>query len=185
VQPYQHHTANIANSFSLTLLINLSYELNPFYINIQSNHNTKHNFLAFVQSHGHLRPSNFFIMDNASIHFAAATRHILLQLFEIYEIHYIFLPTYSPELNPCELVFAYVKHFICTHHTADRQVHLVLLDALSCLPYATLLRFYHHCVHIRDRITNKSFHTQINLSATVYCRNCCVLLAHSVSPPPP
>eukprot|EP00808_Paulinella_micropora_P019164 g62770.t1 len=49
---------------------------------------------------------------NAKIHHANAITPFLRALFQALNIKLVFLPTYSPELNPCELVFANVKQFM-------------------------------------------------------------------------
>ena len=48
-------------------------------------------------------------MDNAAIHFAKDIRDILTGLAAVFRVNLAFLPTYSPELNPDELVFQWVK----------------------------------------------------------------------------
>jgi hypothetical protein len=154
-QPYLHDSANIVDSFSITLLINLMNQQSLFYIDIHTNTNTKWDFFGFVAAAitaGHLVPGDFLIVDNALIHFADETRHDLLNLLDAHSVCYLFLPMYSPELNPCELVFAYVKCHICDHCTLNNQVHLLLLEALAVIPYHHLVRFYHHCVQIQDCI---------------------------------
>ena len=44
--------------------------------------------------------------DNAAVHTAANIQDFLLRVVEEWGVEIKFLPTYSPELNPCELVFA-------------------------------------------------------------------------------
>ena len=48
-------------------------------------------------------------MDNAAIYFARDIRETLVGMASVCRVHIMFLPTYSPELNPCELVFQWVK----------------------------------------------------------------------------
>ena len=45
-------------------------------------------------------------MDNAAI---KDIRDVLVGMAQVFRVHIMFLPTYSPELNPCELVFQWVK----------------------------------------------------------------------------
>ena len=47
----------------------------------------------------------FLVLDNASIHKGAAVAEALAEI----GVEPIYLPPYSPELNPCELVFGHVK----------------------------------------------------------------------------
>jgi transposase len=48
---------------------------------------------------------DIFIADNAKTHFSEDIVEALELLLAGSNVTLIFLPTYSPELNPCELVF--------------------------------------------------------------------------------
>lgn len=145
---------NLSDSFSLTLLTDLATPDNPFYIDIRSDSNSEEDFFNFVVAAvaaGRLANGDFFIVDNASIHFGRATRPRLRLLFARHGISYLFLPTYSPELNPCELVFAFVKNYIRAHRTPEFQLPQLLLQALTRLAYRQLVNMYVHCVNILER----------------------------------
>lgn len=58
-----------------------------------------------------LQRGDIIIVDNASIHHNEAER-LLSDFFHTRDIEYIFLPTYSPDFNPAELVFSKVKQVI-------------------------------------------------------------------------
>ena len=55
-----------------------------------------------------LRPGDLVVMDNLSSHKRARTR----ELIEAAGAAVLFLPPYSPDLNPIEMVFAKVKHLL-------------------------------------------------------------------------
>jgi len=55
-----------------------------------------------------MRCSAVVVMDNLSSHKRDATR----KLIEDAEAHVLFLPPYSPDLNPIEMVFAKVKQLL-------------------------------------------------------------------------
>ena len=55
-----------------------------------------------------LRPGDVVIMDNLSSH----KRHRVRELIEDANARLVFLPAYSPDLNPIELVFAKVKQLL-------------------------------------------------------------------------
>jgi hypothetical protein len=148
------NSGNLSDSFSLTLLTNLTTPDNPFYINIRSDSNSEEDFFNFVVAAiaaSHLVNGNFFIIDNASIHFSWATQPQLQLLFTRHGISYLFLPTYSPELNPCKLVFAFMKNYIHAHRTPEFQLPQLLLQALTRLAYHQLVNMYVHCVNILER----------------------------------
>lgn len=55
-----------------------------------------------------LRPGDVVVMDNLSSHKTATTR----QIIEAAGAELVFLPPYSPDLNPIELVFAKIKQLL-------------------------------------------------------------------------
>jgi len=55
-----------------------------------------------------LRPGHIVIWDNHKIHKSARTR----QLIESCGCQLLFLPTYSPDLNPIEQAFSKIKAFV-------------------------------------------------------------------------
>ncbi len=67
-------------------------------------------FVAFVEQVlvPDLRPGDVVIMDNLSSH----KRHRVRELIEDANARLVFLPAYSPDLNPIELVFAKVKQLL-------------------------------------------------------------------------
>jgi transposase len=55
-----------------------------------------------------LRPGDVVVMDNLSSHKRSATR----ELIEAAGAAVLFLPPYSPDLNPIEMIFAKAKHLL-------------------------------------------------------------------------
>ena len=72
-------------------------------------------FLEFV--HGNLIPNmlpfdgSIVVMDNCSIHHVQP----VLDAFNQAGIVVLFLPPYSPDMNPVENVFSYVKYYLKQH----------------------------------------------------------------------
>jgi transposase len=56
-----------------------------------------------------LRPGQVVLLDNLSVHKSAAARARI----EAAGAHLVFLPTYSPDMNPIEQAFAKVKQALC------------------------------------------------------------------------
>lgn len=89
-----------------------------------------------------LRPGDVVILDNLSSHKRERTR----QLIEQAGAELMFLPPYSPDLNPIEMIFAKIKQLLrslaCrTRQTLWRAMQSVLdqitpTDAANC---------FHHC----------------------------------------
>jgi transposase len=67
-----------------------------------------------------LRPGQIVIWDNYKIHKSAKTR----QLIETHGCQVIYLPTYSPDLNPIEEAFSKIKAFV-------RRAKVLVRDALD------------------------------------------------------
>jgi transposase len=55
-----------------------------------------------------LHPGQFVVLDNLSVHTSARAR----QLIEAAGCQLVFLPTYSPDLNPIEAIFAKLKSLL-------------------------------------------------------------------------
>jgi hypothetical protein len=62
-----------------------------------------------------LAPGDIFVVDNAKLHKAARIVQALGDALASVNVRLVFLPTYSPEFNPCELIFAQVKGYLRAH----------------------------------------------------------------------
>ncbi len=106
----------ISKRYTLTLMTSLS-DINPFPVlfSLREETNTADAFLEFVTfaiERHYLVDGDYLVIDNAPIHTATDELAVLVNLLETYNIRLIFLPTYSPELNPCELCFSFIKRTI-------------------------------------------------------------------------
>lgn len=87
-----------------------------------------------------LRPGDVVVMDNLGSHKGAAVRRAIRAA----GAHLLFLPPYSPDLNPIEQVFAKIKHLMRT--ASERTVNAVwkrlgtTLDSFSPQECANYLR---------------------------------------------
>ncbi len=90
-------------------------------------------FQAFVERVlvPELRPGDMVIMDNLSSHKRARIR----ELIESAGAKLIFLPPYSPDLNPIEMIFSKVKQLLrslaCRTRTALWNTMQSVLDAVT------------------------------------------------------
>jgi len=91
------------------------------------------------------------------------TFETLFDLCETAGVKLIFLPKYSPELDPCELVFQTIKMFIRNNRT-PRTFWLDVLQSLLTVTHAKMYSFYNHSI----RISNETIGTVMN--ATNYNR---------------
>lgn len=89
-----------------------------------------------------LRPGDVVVLDNLSSHKRAATR----KLIEAAGAVLIFLPPYSPDLNPIEMIFAKIKQLLrsiaCRTQAALWSAMQSVLDQVSAADAANCFR---HC----------------------------------------
>lgn len=101
-------------------------------------------FEAFVEQvlAPQLRGGDVVVMDNLSSHKRERTR----ELIEAAGATVLFLPPYSPDLNPIEMIFAKVKHLLrslaCRSREALWQTMQSVLDQISATDAANCFR---HC----------------------------------------
>ena len=73
-----------------------------------------------------LKPGQFVVMDNASFHKSAKTK----ELIESVGCRVIFLPPYSPDLNPIEKFWANMKRWIKNKLSVARGCITLLIHFL-------------------------------------------------------
>jgi transposase len=101
-------------------------------------------FEAFVEQVllPQLRPGDVVVLDNLSSHKRQRTR----ELIESAGAQLVFLPPYSPDLNPIELIFAKVKHLLrslaCRTREALWDAMQSVLDQVTASDAANCFR---HC----------------------------------------
>ncbi len=100
-------------------------------------------FEAFVERVlvAELKPGDVVVMDNLSSHKRQRTR----ELIESARAELVFLPPYSPDLNPIEMVFSKIKQLLrsLAHRTKDalwRSMQMVLdavtaTDSVNCFEH--------------------------------------------------
>jgi len=101
-------------------------------------------FESFVQQVlvGQLRPGDVVIMDNLSSHKRSRSR----QLIEAAGASLMFLPPYSPDLNPIEMIFAKIKQLLrslaCRTREALWQTMQSVLDKITP---SDAINCFNHC----------------------------------------
>ena len=84
------------------------------------------------------------ILDNASIH-GSDTYQILNAMLITKKVRLKFLLKYSPELNPCELIFVKIKHIIRNIRTSDNFIENIA-QAFQNITEKDIFAFYKHCL---------------------------------------
>ena len=85
-------------------------------------------------------------MDNAPIHRSAGQSVLFKTILNLAGISLIFLPTYSPELNPCELCFGKLKRFIRENRDHGLTIAQELTLSIPEITQHMMRNFYHKCI---------------------------------------
>lgn len=105
---------------------------------------TRTTFEAFLQDGllPVLERGSVLVLDNASIHRGGAIRELVEQA----GCSLLYLPPYSPDLNPIELAWSWIKNRVRTLAPRDddkRQNHIQ--DAAKKLPPSAATAWFKHC----------------------------------------
>lgn len=112
--------------------------------------NNQYTFADFVTSavaNNFLRRGDILVVDNAALHSGQDTYLYVRTMLQLNGITLIFLPTYSPELNPCELCFSIIKNFIKEARIEGGDLYFKMLLGINKVERDILINFYRHCIH--------------------------------------
>ena len=87
------------------------------------------------------------ILDNARVHGGADTYLFLKEVLDNADIEMVYLPAYSPELNPCELVFAYVKNCLRSSRQQDIPLFFEISCFFSMITVEQLIPMFNKCIN--------------------------------------
>jgi len=148
-----------SKSASITLLVSCTSD-NPIFYDYREESNTQFNHLDFVAAalaHGKLVPGDFYIVDNASVHGGRDTIEVLFSLLNAHGVHLLYLPKYSPELNPCELVFNVIKNRLRNYRDFTKPIWYEVLLSVSTITKAKVQSFFNNCLHISSIAKKMSY----------------------------
>lgn len=137
---------NIQERYSMTLLT--SFIGTPCFIEFRNESNTQFDFLTFIMQAiegEYIKQGDILVFDNASVHCGREIKELLQGLQNLVGFSLKLLPTYSPELNPCELVFNYVKTHLRYSYDENYTLKENAIIALSKVSSETMKKFYQHC----------------------------------------
>jgi len=98
-------------------------------------------------------PNSVIVMDNCRIHKAPS----IIQMIEERGMRVMFLPPYSPDFNPIELAFSFIKTHIrrfgpelqaAMDEKDDAQVSSLLIEAVFSVPLDDIYQFFGKCGYI-------------------------------------
>ena len=135
-------------TYSVSCLIGLHPSKNIFLTGREES-NDQVDFMKFLISaidRGFLQSGDILVCDNARIHEAEQTFGSLQILLDAAQIQLIYLPAYSPELNPIELVFGKVKRFLREYRDRDLPLWMDIGRAFSTVTFDNISNFYCKCL---------------------------------------
>jgi len=95
-----------------------------------------------------LKPGDLVVMDNLSSHKRSRTR----QLIQAAGAEVVFLPAYSPDLNPIEMIFAKIKQLLrsraCRTRQALWEAMQSVLDQVTSSDAANCFRHCGYTLHL-------------------------------------
>lgn len=140
----------LSETYTMTLACRIGQ--NPISFDLRKESNTGADFYVFIRNlvvTGWLRRDDWLIMDNWCGHSDRTFIHLTNDLLETFGIILVWLPKYSPELNPCELVFAQIKANLREWLTDENMKTFEEGILASSLTITTdnIVHYYRKCVY--------------------------------------
>lgn len=89
-----------------------------------------------------LRPGQLVILDNLSVHKQAALRAAI----QAVGCRVLFLPSYSPDMNPIELAFSKIKAYLRRVGARTKEsLEVAISQAIDLVSSDDATGFFHHC----------------------------------------
>jgi len=139
-------TVNISESYSVTLVT--SVVDSPVYLSKpRAGTNTSLDFFKFVLElirAGFLSRDDVFILDNSAIRHPG---HVGRDSGSQWHSN-VFSPKYSPELNPCELVFAQAKRWLRSHRDGGIPFVFEIAASFGQVSSENVRNYYDGCLNL-------------------------------------
>ncbi len=144
---HRNNTSHEPNS-SISIITSVCRDQMPVFVDYREETNTGEDFFNFICSaleDAYLRRGDYLICDNASVHHQNESVTLLKEILRAFGVQLVFLPAYSPELNPCELVFGNIKRYI---RNSDLNALIVekLFLSFGTINHKKVRNFYKHCI---------------------------------------
>jgi transposase len=135
----------------MTLMCSLSSAW-PIYFEIREKSNTGFDFADFVINalkFNYMGRGDILVVDNWSGHFCNDNKEALEILQEEFGFLIVFLPAYSPELNPCEFVFGQIKK-LCRKFFDHPTLLQNIIAACARVTIDHIQAYFRHCKESND-----------------------------------
>ena len=103
-----------------------------------------HLFSEYIRTHlkPMLSPCDILILDNSSVHTSKLVKDTLAEL----EIKHIYLPPYSPDFNPIELLWAFMKLALRKQKARTHEkLTTAIGNILNSIKTDTISNWFRHC----------------------------------------
>ena len=140
---------NFRESFTFTALVSLSSDQPLWVSEPRDATNDAFDFLRVITwllEEGALQAGDYPILDNARVHHATQTTPMIEDLLGLHGVQMRFLPAYSPELNPCEFVFAEVKRRLREQSRIMPEFWQETLRHFASITTEEMDLYYKHCI---------------------------------------
>ena len=122
--------------------------------------NSQFDFLEFILYCGEtsaLEKGDTLVMDNATVHRGSETWKLLMRYSSLIGFKILFMPVYSPELNPCELAFSQSKNIVgrLWHTTKDPLIDIII-TAFGEVTRVNMKKYYQHCKFLNFIVNNNN-----------------------------
>ena len=92
-----------------------------------------------------LADDDILLLDNSSVHTSKLVKDTLKEC----GINYIYLPRYSPDFNPIELLWAFMKSYLRKAKARTREkLDEAIKHVLDSLPLEYIANWFDHCGYI-------------------------------------
>lgn len=148
---YLPHSPNLDLRYTVTVLTKYSDSLSPVVVTMRSSSNSQWDFAKFLLycvEEGHLVFGDTLVLDNATVHCGADSLEMIVAVLNAVGVKLAFLPTYSPELNPCEFCFGFVKQHLRRHRDIQEKFWIEIIKAFAKLTTTHVQAFYRHCTKL-------------------------------------
>jgi len=119
-------------TYTVNLMVCLDRQ--PFFIyNIISGSSNGINYADFVINVAAptLMRDDILVVDNVRFHVEGGPSLLIQAFLDILGVQYYSLPPYSPELNPTELVFSFLKRCLEYKHDFEEPIQEAIKDCLA------------------------------------------------------
>ncbi len=147
----QVQTAKLDLTYTVTALLDCDNQDHPITLTLRHGSNTQWdfaNFLFFCVQEGRLRKGDYLVLDNATVHHGSESFEMINDVLKQAEIKLLFLPAYSPELNPIELCFGMVKNYLKYHRDEAGKFWLEIIKGFARITHEHAANFFTHCLKL-------------------------------------